>query len=201
MLTPDGENTNEGKTPDKWFDCRDFIRPFINLLKEEPRLLKRISALGSVDQNGPSFNVSLPSPSRYIESGNKRTDYWISFPPDKCANSVVFFDPDNGFETKTQNGTKWIRHAELKHFLSFLPKTSVIVVYQHRPRRTWDDVFADLIKRLDYTYTAVAAHEGNLAFVALAGNESAGRRITAAVESYANEHEVLRYKLLRKGHV
>jgi len=200
MLTPDSENSTEGKTPNKWFQCREFIRPFINSLKKEPRSLERISALESVEQNAPSFHVSLFSLSRYIEPDNRRNDYWVGFTPEEYENSVVFFDPDNGFETKTQHGTKWMRHTEVKHFLSRLPKSSVVVVYQHRPRRTWDDVFAGLMKSLDYTHTAVAAHEGNLAFVALAGNESAGRRVIAAVEKYANEHKIVRHKLLKDGH-
>jgi len=199
MLTPDVENTNEGKTPDKWFECRAFIRPFVVSLKGEPRSLERISALGSVKQNTLPFYVSLFAPSRYVESGNKRPAYWGGFAPEECENSVVFFDPDNGFETRTQHGTKWIRYTELKHILSLLPKTSVLVVYQHRPRRKWDDVFADIMKRLDYTHTVVVAHEGNLAFVAVAGNASAGRRIIAAVESYANEHAIVRHEVLMNG--
>jgi len=48
-----------------------------------------------------------------------------------------------------------------------------------------------------YAHTVVAAHEGNLAFVAIAGNESAGGRIFNAIESYANEHPVVYHTVLR----
>ena len=197
MLTPDIENSNEGHTPHQWFKCRDFIRPFVTSLKKEPRSLEGITALGSAEQNAPSFRVSLFAPSEYIGSGNQRAKYWASFEPERLDNAVVFFDPDNGFETKTQHGRKWVRHLELRHFLSRLPKTSAVVVYQHRPRRKWIDLFADLKDSLGYAHTAVAAHEGNLAFVAMAGNASAGRRIFAAIESYANEHPVVCHALLR----
>jgi hypothetical protein len=200
MLTPDIENLNEGQTPHQWFECRLFIRPFVASLKKEPRSLERITALGSAEHNAPSFRVSVFTPFEYIGSGNQRANYWTGLDPNKLENAIVFFDPDNGFETKTQHGTKWVRHLELKHLLSRLPKSSVAVVYQHRPRRKWVDVFADLKNSLGYAHTAVAAHEGNLAFVAMAGDAPAGRRIFAAIESYANEHRVVRHPVLRGNH-
>ena len=200
MLTPDIEKSNEGQTPHQWFECRDFIRPFVASLKEEPRSLERITALGSAEQNAASFRVSLFAPSKYIGSVNQRANYWAGLEPEKFENAVVFFDPDNGFETKTQHGSKWLRHSELKHFLSRLPNTSVAVVYQHRPRQKWNDLFSDLKDNLSYAHTAVAAYEGNLAFVAMAGNESAGKRIFAAIKGYANEHRVVRHTALRGNH-
>jgi len=200
MLTPDIEKSNEGQTPHQQFECRGFIRPFLDSLKKEPRSLKYISALGAIEQNAPSFHVSLFAPTKHIGSGNQRAEYWAGFEPEKFENAVVFFDPDNGFETQTQHGTKWVRHSELKHFLSRLPKTSVTVVYQHRPRRKWNDLFSDLKDNLSYAHTAVVAYEGNLAFVAIAGNESAGKRIFAAIKGYANEHHVVCHTVLRGDH-
>lgn len=197
MLTPDIEKSKEGQTPHQWFACRDFIRPFVASLQHEPRSLERISTLGSAEHNAPAFRVSLFAPADHIGAGNQRTQYWASFEPEKHENAVVFFDPDNGFETKTQHATKWVRHLELKDFLSRLPKTSVAVVYQHRPHRKWVDLFADLKDSLSYAHTAVAAHEGNLAFVAVAGNASAGRRIIDAIKSYADEHPVVCHTVLR----
>ena len=119
---------------------------------------------------------------------SQRQEYWQDFQPEKFRNALVFFDPDNGFETKTQKGTKWIRHEELKQCLSKLPDTSAIVVYQHRPRRTWQDLFADLTENLDYAHTAVAAYESDLAFVAMAGKEDAGNRIHKSIKDYADLH-------------
>jgi len=201
MLTPHNENTNEGKMPHERFECRGFIRNFVASLKEEPRSLERILDLGSAIQNEPNFSISLFSSHKYIKGANGRSDYWSGFTPEKYNNSIVFFDPDIGFETRTQRGTKWIRHDELVGFLSHLPKTSVAVVYQHRPHRKWSDLFIDLKKSLSYVHTAVAAYERDLAFVALAGNASAGRRVIAAVESYAHEHGVVRHNVLKQSHV
>ena len=109
---------------------------------------------------------------------------------------MVFFDPDNGFETKTKHGTKWIRHEELRSFLASPPKTSIMVVYQHRPRRRWEDVFLDLERNIDYAEFAAAAYEPNLAFVALAG-KCAAERVISAVNSYAARHPTVKYQRLR----
>jgi hypothetical protein len=201
MLTPDIAQSNEGKTPHERFACRDFIRPFVDSLQHEPRSLGRIAALGSAEFNTPAFRVSLFAPSGHIGEGEQRAQYWSGFAPEKYTNAVVFFDPDNGFETKTQHATKWVRHLELKHFLSRLPETSVAVIYQHRPRRKWVDLFADLKDSLSYAHTAVAVHESNLAFVAIAGNAPAGRRIVAAINSYADEHPVVCHTMLKGCHV
>jgi hypothetical protein len=201
MLTPDIEHSNEGNTPHQWFACREFIRPFVDSLRHEPRSLERIAALGSAEFNTPAFRVSLFAPSGHIGAGKQRAQYWSGFEPEKYENAVVFFDPDNGFETKRQHATKWVRHLELKHFLSRLPETSVAVIYQHRPRRKWVDLFADLKDSLSYAHTAVAVHESNLAFVAIAGNAPAGRRIVAAINSYADEHPVVCHTVLRGFHV
>lgn len=200
LLTPHKEGSNEGHTPHHWFKCREFVRPFLESLKVEPRSLNRIDALGTVEPNITPFRVSTFGTDKCIGPGSQRADYWSSFKPERLANTVVFFDPDNGFETKTQRGTKWIRHTELRELFSRLPETSVAVVYQHRPRRTWDDLFADLNENLGYVYTAVAAHESNLAFVAMAGTASGGKRVLSAIQSYAAEHPIVFHKVLRDGH-
>jgi hypothetical protein len=198
LLTPD-DGSSEGRTPHHWFKCQDFIRPFVASLQKEPRSLAHIDILGSVQPNR-KFHVSVFAPATYVGSGRQRAEYWSGFEPEKLDNSVVFFDPDDGFETKTQHGMKWIRHAELKDLVSRLPQTSVAVVYQHRPqRRTWVDLFADLSEKLSYIHTAVAAHESNLAFISMADNSSAAQRVTSAIQSYANEHAVVRLARLRNG--
>lgn len=197
MLTPDIENSNEGKILHQQFDCRGFIRPFLDSLIKNPRSLERISSLGKIDQSRSSFDVEVFAPTKYIVSGRNRANYWDGFAPEQFENAVIFFDPDNGFETQTRHGTKWLRHSELKQFLFKLPKTSIAVVYQHRPHRTWNELFSDLNENLSYAHTAVASYEGNLAFVAMAANGSAGNRMISAMKDYTNNHSVVSYKVLR----
>jgi hypothetical protein len=139
------------------------------------------------------FEVRVFSPGSFIGSAAKRREYWADFNPSDFDDSVVFFDPDNGFETKTRHGQKWIRHRELSDVIARLPATSVAVVYQHRPRLEWDTVFAELKKKIDYA-DSVAAYEPNLAFVALAGNRTVWRRVNDCIEGYAENHPTVRYR-------
>jgi hypothetical protein len=92
-----------------------------------------------------------------------------------------------------QRGSKWIRHDELRDLFARLPKTSVAVVYQHRPRRRWVDVFSDLAKGLGYVQTAVAVHESDLAFVGMANNDVSGNKIVSAMKAYADAHPTVRF--------
>ena len=155
LLTPDVEDSKEGQIHHDRFQCQEFIRPFLDSLKKEPRTLTRISSLGTLTPD-KQFQVTVFAPERVIGSGTRRHEYWDGFDVGSFENSVVFFDPDNGFETKAQRGKKWIRHDELKDVLARLPETSVVVVYQHKPHRTWDALFADLKKSVDYAHSAVA---------------------------------------------
>ena len=196
LLTPP-KKENEGRIPHHRFACREVIRPFVDSLKTEPRALERISTLGTAEPTR-SFQVSVFAPERFIRAGVSRVDYWEGFDSGKLVNSVVFFDPDIGFETKTGNGPNWIRHSELKGFFARLPKTSVAVVYQHRPRRKWEEVFTELEQKIDYAHSATIAFEPNLAFVALSGNQATGQRVAAAITKYAEEHSIVRCHQLRR---
>jgi len=149
--------------------------------------MERISVLGTLHAER-QFPVSIFAPDRVIGSGAVRHEYWKDFDAKAFENSIVFYDPDNGFETRTQSGPKWIEHAELKNLFVRLPETSVALVYQHRPRRTWTDMFANLTERLAYVPAACAVHESTLAFIAMAGNVTAGVQIAAAMKKYAEAH-------------
>lgn len=195
MLTPDGEKPNEGNIHHSRFECRNFIRTFADFLRQEPRSINRISTLGAIQNNKAEFQTTIFLPETHIQEGPLRSNYWQSFYPEKYTNSIVFFDPDNGFETKTQKGTKWIGHEELHKFLSILPETSAMVIYQHRPRRTWDDLFADLKSKLEtYSHTAIAAYESDIALIAIAKVDSTANRIVNSISSYAEQHPVVQSK-------
>jgi hypothetical protein len=96
-------------------------------------------------------------------------------------------------------GPKWIGHDELKNVFARLPPTSVAVVYQHKPHRRWTDLFDDLTQNLAYVHTAVVAHESNLAFVAMAGNATAGTHIAAAMKEYADRNPPVGFTSLFSG--
>jgi hypothetical protein len=192
LLTSDIKGSNEGLIPHHRFQCQPFIRSFLDSLKEEPRSLNRIENLGRIDPTR-TFEVSVFAPEREIAAGLKRQEYWSGFDASLLHNSVVFFDPDNGYETRTQKGPKWIGHDELENLFACLPETSVALIYQHRPRRIWSELFADLAKSITYVDTAVAVYEPTLAFVAMANNVTAGRQITLALEKYSRNHAEVKF--------
>lgn len=193
LLTPPGK-PNEGLIPHRRFQCRDFIRAFVASLNTEPRSLMHVCSLGGVEPR-KTFEVSVVSPNSFIGRAAKRREYWAGFNPRDFEDSVVFFDPDNGFETKTRQGQKWIRHRELSDVVARLPATSVAVVYQHRPRLDWDTVFSELEKKIDYA-ESVAAYDPHLALVALAGTREVMGRVNDCIEGYAENHPTVRYRVV-----
>jgi hypothetical protein len=198
MLNPDETDSTEGRKHHKLFDCRAFVRPFLESLKEEPRSLARIEGLGSATPAVPPFDVSIFARSRCLGAGDGRAAYWDGLHPDGLANAVVFFDPDTGLETKSQTGRKWLLHAEMQRILSSLPSTSVAVVYQHRPQReSWDAKLEGLAIALQYARTVAAVYAGDLAFIGLADSAEAGVRMTEAFASYAAAHKLVSCKVLR----
>lgn len=114
-------------------------------------------------------------------------------------NTVVFLDPDNGFETRTRKGRKWVRHDEVRVILRGLPEDSAVVVYQHRPHVSWQTLFDELGARLDYAPTAVAAYEGTLVFVTLAAAPETGSGVASAIQAYAARHQVVQWMELSRA--
>lgn len=99
---------------------------------------------------------------------------------------MVFLDPDNGFETETNRGDKWVLHAEVAQLVDNLPSTSAVVVYQHRPRQTWNKVFTSLTSALGYVPFAGAAYDHGLAFVVVSRSLATHERISGAMNRYVD---------------
>jgi hypothetical protein len=106
----------------------------------------------------------------------------------------VFLDPDNGFETKTRRGAKWVRHREVQELLS---QAAAVAVYQHRPHQSWTQVFAQLSALLHYATYATAAYAADLAFVLLTQTEAEASRVSGAMQSYVARHAIVRLAQLR----
>ena len=59
-----------------------------------------------------------------------------------------------------------------------------MAVYQHRPRRRWDDLFADLAARLDYAPYGHAVYEAKLALLVLSRARGTAERLACAAIRY-----------------
>lgn len=194
MLRPDEAGSTEGQTPHERFNCRPEIRRFVSLLRSR-KSLDDMRDLGSLDPERRFEVVIWPPADRYIGAG-VRAEYWTASTLDGFSNVLTFIDPDTGFETKTQDGEKWVRHYEVKRLLDG-GECDGIIVYQHRPQRQrWDHVFAKLYPRLGYATYIAAVFDSNVAFVLLARTEKAAARLGAAARAYCERHGSIRYRVL-----
>lgn len=195
MLTQDVPNSKEGRTPHERFSCRAEIRTFLERLRTE-RSLAAVRGLGSID-SGRQFQVVVwPPEDRYVGSGADRSRYWANWSLNGLSNVLTFIDPDTGFETRTQDGEKWVRHSEVERLLHALPDSSCVIVYQHHRHRKWDIVFDELRRDLHYAPFAAAMFHGQVAFVVLARSDEAAARIDAAARTYVANNGSVHYQVL-----
>jgi hypothetical protein len=198
LLTPDDPVPRDGRTPHARFPCRPLIRRFVAGLAAAPRSLEHLIALGRLEPDHP-LEVTVAQADVYIEGGWRRSTYWDWCKPEQYTDTLVFLDPDNGFETRSQHGPKWVRHDEVKWLLEVLPASSAVAVYQHRPRQRWAEFLARLATRLDYARYAQAVYEAHLAFLLLSCSPSAAERAARAVGTYIEGRTGVRTARLRLG--
>jgi hypothetical protein len=92
-----------------------------------------------------------------------------------------------------------VRHDEVKWLLERLPESSAVVVYQHRPRRRWEDLFTDLAAGLGYAPNVQAVYEANLAFLVLSRAQGAAERLAPAATGYCEGRPGVRAGALSSG--
>jgi hypothetical protein len=188
LLTPDVPDLRHGETPHKRFPCREDIRPILDALGRYPRSFEPLKRLGEIDQ-ARRFETVIYKQNEYLGKGASRALYWGDLNRYLAPNTIVFLDPDTGFEPEHPESDKdeWVQHGEVKWLLNSIDDSSAVVVYQHRPqRKAWPAVFEALACHLDYSRRAVVAFESNLAFVGLARDLKTGDRLADAIRRYAN---------------
>ena len=84
-----------------------------------------------------------------------------------------------------------MRHAEVRWLLERLPESSAVAVYQHRPRRRWEELLADLAARLDYAPHVQAVYEANLAFLVLSRARGTTERLARAAIRFCDGRPAL----------
>ena len=188
ILTADDIVPRDGRITHLRFECRSEIRSLIDSLAGYPRSFEPLHTLGHI--RNPHFEVALYRPKHAIESGVRRHAYWSEIGSFLTRDTLVFLDPDNGFETRTCRGTKWVRHREVQELLSH---AGGVAVYQHRPLQPWAQIFSQLSAQLHYATYAAAAYEENLAFIVLAQAEGAANRVRGAMQSYVAGHGVVHF--------
>ena len=196
LLTRDDPKPTDGRTPHTRFPARPEIQAFVGSLRGHPDGLDAIRALGRID-SATVFDVNVHSPRTFVPDGLDRTKYWSALEPSRFQNTLVFLDPDNGFEIKSEKGGKWILDSEVAWLLCELPSSSAVVIYQHRPHRPWATVFEALTPRLQYAAYASAAYNDSVAFVLLARDIGTANRVRSAVGEYVKENPIVEYVAIK----
>ncbi len=196
LLTRDDPMPIDGQTPHTRFRARPAIQAFVGSLRGHPEGIRAICALGRIDPS-KVFDVQIHAPATAVPDGVSRSEYWLDLQPHVHANTLLFLDPDNGFEIKSERGGKWVLDSEVAWLLCDLPVSSAVVVYQHWPHRPWSTVFKGLLPRLQYAPYVSAAHDHSLAVILLARDPETGWRIDTAVKAYAKAHTKVQYTMLK----
>jgi hypothetical protein len=187
MLNPDDPDSTHGRTSPESFGCRPAIYSFLNSLREEPRKIDRLKNLGNLE-GLDGFDINLYHPNRNIGSDWNRAHYWDGLTKSLIENSLVFVDPDTGFETRTQAGEKHLRFGETLDLLNRLDDQSCLVVFQYRPQgQSWQDVLNRISAGNGLRFFKAMVC-GNTALVMLAKYETVKGRVDQSLTYYSNSH-------------
>lgn len=180
MMTPD-DGTSEGSTLPTLFPGRPSVVELCENLRatRAPELVAELP--GAVDGN---FEVHFHQP--YALSVDRRTYFsgiTCSLP------SVVFLDPDNGFEPSGARSDKHVRYAEVDDLIQSLPSGSIVTVFQHFRRKRFIDDFAVIRSRLLSGHSC-AIYWHSLMFVTLSACAETLARVIGANSEYAKSRPV-----------
>jgi hypothetical protein len=183
MMTPDDDGS-DGGTPPERFPARLELLSFCNDLRRtrEPADLANLPKKTSA-----GYEVRLYKPYENLTNSN-RVSYFsnITDGPDQ----VLFLDPDNGFEPESSFNEKHVRYAEVEHILSKLSANSIVTVFQHHRRKTFDDDFSCIRKRLISCGNSTAICWHSLMFVSISSSPTAISHVQQINDRYAAQRPV-----------
>lgn len=142
----------------------------------------------------------LPYNETEFFSHQGRRKYFDGIDPSFLSNSVVLFDPDNGFEIKSMrngNGHKYLKFEELSKIFG---KTSnaLVLVYQHIPRvqrKQYFEKTAQQIKEYINIKNCICLSDNEIVFFIMAQCDELLDRAWEIAETYSNRNRYLSYLL------
>jgi hypothetical protein len=112
--------------------------------------------------------------------------YFRSIPVRFLQSALVFVDPDNGLEPASGAGSAHLRYEEAETLYSRLSGPSILVIYQHLPRRSpaafWPEVATKVARELQTTAYYVA--ERDVALYIVPTPEVEGGQLRAVLDDY-----------------
>lgn len=97
--------------------------------------------------NGREYEYCPYKDQEYFENYN-RARYFEGIPGHYLESAVVFLDPDNGLEPPKTPSNKHVLFKEVEQLLSRMDKNSLLLIYQHKTRQTWDELLLQTVKQL-----------------------------------------------------
>jgi hypothetical protein len=182
MLTPDDES-NDGKTHPELFPARRAVLSFCHGLREN-RNIQFIRQLPVA--TGSTYEIELHKEETYITAINRR-QYFSDLSPD--TRQVLFLDPDNGFEPETSYNEKHVLYSEVANLIDQTSPETVISIFQHFRRKSFDKDFTRIKERLPKGYaTAVCWH--SLMFVVISRTKEIIDEVVSINQRYSRDYPV-----------
>lgn len=117
-----------------------------------------------------------------------RAAYFACIPDSWLCSAVVFLDPDNGMEPAGGAKPAHLSYGELRGLFARMDDPSVVVVYQHLPRRPaaifWDEVASTIADTLHAPTLFVA--ESDVAFFMAPRSPASLPSLAELVRTYAS---------------
>jgi len=182
MMTPDDGGTH-GSSHASLFPARSEIVEFCSTLKEK-REIGMLRQLPNITES--TYVVDIHCESELPEK-NRRNEYFEGFSADSV--QLILIDPDNGFEPRKSYSNKHFLFSELDQILEQVLDTSVISVFQHFRRKSFEQDFLDIRERILSGY-ATAVYWHSLMFVQITRSPTMFKRICKVNKAYAYEQPV-----------
>lgn len=182
MLTPD-DNSNQGETHPELFPARKQVIDFCRDLRKH-RSLELIQNLPVA--TGSKYRVELHKGQIHL-TNQTRGEYFSGF--STAEGQVLFVDPDIGFQPEKSFNSKHVLYSDVDAVLGQVPATTVISVFQHFRRKSFEEDFACIGKRIRRGH-ATALYWQSLMFVAVAETKAVIEKVAAINRQYAKQNPV-----------
>lgn len=147
-------------------------------------------AADKIEELFASRSVDCRFEPRGMFDWSTRPRYFADIPSELLSDSIVFLDPDIGLEGKSVKGAQHLRYLEMQDVFARMSETGILVVYQHKRRQKWQEIFADigshLQKGTSITWAAVA-YGRDVAFVVAAPSRDRFDAACAVLKAYARK--------------
>ncbi len=177
MLTPD-DGGNDGKSHPSIFPARMEIIEFCHRLRKK-RSIESIKLLPAT--TGALYEIAFHMNIDYFNNSN-RIEYFSGL--NEKDSQVLLLDPDNGFEPEKSLNKKHVSYSDISKVLAQISEESVVSVFQHQRRKSFNEDFLRIRERIQSGYTT-AIYWHSLMFVAISKSEQVLNRVMEVNEKYA----------------